>query len=122
MRPHTHTIFTQKLVSTLSLTKPFRASQKNTRFLYVGILSAELEDQEKMKISGMEFSETMAQVNQTKMDCFSSNLAAHTIYEYATHSSNVNFEGPGNTLNLRSGINWIIFYVEKKTVITTLFV
>ena len=122
MRPQTHMILRQKLVYTLSLTKPFRASRKNTHFLCVGILTPELEDQERMKISGMEFSETMAPVNQTKMDCFSSKLAPHTIYKYATHSSNVNFEGPGNTLDLRSGINWIIFYVKKKTVITTSFV
>jgi hypothetical protein len=88
----------------------------------VGILTPELEDQQRMKISGMEFSETTAPVNQTKMDCFSSKLAPHTIYEYATHSSNANFEGPGNTLDRRSGINWIIFYVEKKTVIKTSFV
>jgi hypothetical protein len=39
-----HTILRQKLVSTLSLTKPFRASRKNTHFLCVGILTPELED------------------------------------------------------------------------------
>ena len=88
----------------------------------MGILTPELEDEERMKISGMEFSETTAPVNQTKMDCFSSKLAPHTIYEYATHSSNINFKGPGNTLDLRSGINWIIFYAKKKTVITPSFV
>ena len=38
MRPQTHTLLRQKWVSTLSLTKTFRVSRKNTHFLWHGIL------------------------------------------------------------------------------------